>query len=172
MKPAQVRIALTLEDGRVAIMCFATHVELDASGNGFAREASAENVQAEVDRTFPPTNDEGTLDYPNGRVMSWRILQDHEVPSDRSYRDAWRDDGERIVHDLPKARAIHRERLRAKRKPLLEALDVEAIRADEDGDSARKRDVVARKRRLRDVTADPRIEAATTIDELKAIDVE
>lgn len=92
-----------------------------------------------------------------------------DLPKDHTFRDAWKLDGNRVSIDMPKSREIHRGRLREARASKLAALDVEYQRADETGDANRKRDVAARKQALRDVTADPRIEAAKTPEELKAV---
>lgn len=106
-------------------------------------------------------------DVPRG-ATNVRIIDDTEYPSDRAFRDAWKLGQAGIEVDMPKARDIHRERLRQMRAPLLAALDVEYQRADERGDTAEKQRIAARKQALRDVTADPRIDAAQTPEELKA----
>jgi hypothetical protein len=95
-----------------------------------------------------------------------RIIDKSEVPSDRTFRNAWKAD---LTVDMPKAREIHRERLRRMRAPLLAALDVEYDKADERGDLLAKQEIAAKKQALRDVTADPAIEAARTPAELKAV---
>jgi len=74
-----------------------------------------------------------------------------------------------ITVDMTKAREIKRDQLRAERKPLLEQLDVEFMRAQEAGDTAKQQEIAAKKQALRDVTADPAIDDATTPDELKAV---
>jgi hypothetical protein len=94
-----------------------------------------------------------------------RIIDKSEVPTDRTFRNAWRGD---LTVDMPKAREIHRDHLRQMRAPLLAALDVEYDKADERGDLIAKQEIAARKQALRDVTADPAIEAARTPEELKA----
>jgi hypothetical protein len=68
--------------------------------------------------------------------------------------------------NMDKAKEIHKDNLRVARKPLLEALDVEYIRTLEQGGDVA--DVADRKQTLRDVTADPVIDSATTPEELKA----
>ncbi len=88
---------------------------------------------------------------------------------DTTFRDAWILDGDRIVHDMDKARAIHRDRMRAARAPLLAALDVAYQRADEQSDAAAKPSVAARKQALRDVTTDPAIAEAASPEALKAV---
>jgi len=74
-----------------------------------------------------------------------------------------------ITVDMTKAREIKRDMSRAERKPLLEKLDVEYMRAQEAGDTARQQEIAAKKQALRDATVDPVIDAATTPDELKAV---
>jgi len=74
-----------------------------------------------------------------------------------------------ITVDMNKAREIKRDQLRAERKPILEALDVAYMRAQEAGDTAKQDAIAADKQALRDATADPAIDAATTPDELKAV---
>ena len=95
-----------------------------------------------------------------------RFIEATEIPVDRYFRDALRLD---LTTDMVKAREIHRENLRRLRQPKLEALDVEYQRADEQGDTALKAKIAVKKQALRDVTADPEIETATTPDELKAV---
>lgn len=96
-----------------------------------------------------------------------------ELPSDweapeRTYRNAWILKDGKIEHDMEKARTIHREHLRKRRAPLLAALDVQYMRADEAGDSVKKTEIAGLKKALRDVTDNPGIDGAKTIDELKA----
>jgi hypothetical protein len=72
-----------------------------------------------------------------------------------------------ITINFDKAKAITKDRLRAKRKPLLEAQDVAFQRALESG--ADTSAIVAEKQRLRDITK--LVDDATTLDELKALKV-
>jgi hypothetical protein len=92
------------------------------------------------------------------------------VPADRTFRGAWQFNGAAVEIDMAAAKEIHRDNLRAARKPLLDALDVDYMKALETGGDAAA--VAAQKQTLRDVTADARIEAATTPDELKALTLE
>ena len=72
-----------------------------------------------------------------------------------------------ITHDLVKAREIWRNKIRTVRKPLLEDLDIQFMRATEEGEDTSK--IVIKKNHLRDYPQDPRIDAASNIDELKEI---
>jgi uncharacterized protein YdaT len=65
--------------------------------------------------------------------------------------------------NITKAKDITKDRLRAERKPLLEAQDVAFQRALET--SADTTTIVAEKARLRDITN--QVDTMTTVDELK-----
>ena len=91
------------------------------------------------------------------------------LPQDRTFRNAWKQNGSLVEHDMVKARDIHRDTLRSLRKPKLEVLDMAYLRADELGDVAEKARIAAKKQALRDVTDDQRIEAAQTPEQLKAV---
>ena len=68
--------------------------------------------------------------------------------------------------DMAKAKEIYKDEIRTRRKPLLEALDVEFQRALETGASTT--DIVTKKNALRDAPAAVGISSVTTTDELKA----
>ena len=72
-----------------------------------------------------------------------------------------------ITVSIPKAKDITKDRLRADRKPLLEAQDVLFMQAQESG--ADTTDIVAEKQRLRDITDST--DSCTTTDQLKALTV-
>ena len=69
--------------------------------------------------------------------------------------------------NITKAKDITKDRLRAERKPLLEALDVEFIKAQETG--ADTSAIVAEKQRLRDITNT--VDSMNTVEELKGASV-
>ena len=92
-----------------------------------------------------------------------------DIPTDRTFRDAWKADGSKVTHDMDKCRAIHTDRLRTLRAPKLAALDVAYQRADEGGDHEGKASITARKQALRDVTKDAAILSAKTPEELASV---
>ena len=69
-----------------------------------------------------------------------------------------------ISVDITKAKVITKDRLRADRKPLLEAQDVAFMKAQEAGTSTSA--IVTEKNRLRDITDG--VDDMSTLDELKA----
>ena len=68
--------------------------------------------------------------------------------------------------DLARAKDIHKDNIRTARKPLLEVLDVDFVRALEQGDDTSA--IAERKQALRDAPAAPEIASAGSADELKA----
>lgn len=68
-----------------------------------------------------------------------------------------------IIINIAKAKDITKDRLRAERKPLLEAQDVLFQRALESG--ADTSAIVAEKQRLRDITN--QVDTMTTVEELQ-----
>ena len=73
-----------------------------------------------------------------------------------------------ITISIPKAKVITKDRLRADRKPLLEAQDILFMKAQESSSSTT--DIVTEKARLRDITDS--VDSCTTTDQLKALTVE
>ena len=72
-----------------------------------------------------------------------------------------------IIININKAKDITKDRLRAERKPLLEAQDVLFQRALES--NADTSAIVAEKQRLRDITN--QVNTMTTVEELKEITI-
>lgn len=101
-------------------------------------------------------------------ALDVRIVDGTAIPTDRTFRNAWKAGANGVEHDMEKCREIHKDHLRVMRTPKLAALDVEYMRADERADTEEKRRIAALKQTLRDVTSDPAIAAAATPEELKA----
>lgn len=158
-------VALTFDDGSLGVMQFVLdpNVPSGVALPGYdpqtgRREATDAAIQAEVDRSlFEPRV-----------VVSWRRVAAADVPLDRTYRNAWRDTGTVLDHDLAKARAIHRDYIREARAPLFASLDADYMQADEQANLLEKQRIAGLRQALRDAPQDPRIDAATTITELKA----
>lgn len=149
-----MRFAQTMADGSVTIHALAD--------------------KRDIEQALGPLTDEQYLAHffeRNGLTEAELVaLPDNWTPpDDRSFRNAWVMSGKAMSVDMSKARDIHRDRLRALRAPKLAALDADYLKADETGDSVSKVRIAAEKQALRDVTADPAIEAAKTPLELKSV---
>ena len=103
-----------------------------------------------------------TKDCPTGAI----IVDNDTLPNEHNdFFNAWELNGSTVTVNLNKAKAITKDRLRAERKPLLEAQDVAFQRALESG--ADTSAIVAEKQRLRDIT--DLATTSTTLEQLKAL---
>ena len=103
-------------------------------------------------------------DVPTGK--EYKIVDMSELSNDRTFRDAWVL-GDKITVDIPKAKVITKNKLREKRKPLLEAQDILFMQAQESG--ADTASIVTEKQRLRNITN--QVDSMTNVDELKGATV-
>lgn len=107
-----------------------------------------------------------------GEYVSHREIAEGDVPEDRVFRGAWSFADGKMATDMGRARDIFRGKLRADRQAALTTLDSDYLRADESGDADRKAEIARKKQALRDAPQDPRIEAASTPEELAALKIE
>jgi hypothetical protein len=103
--------------------------------------------------------------------VQYRITEKSNLPESRDFRNAWTDDNptETVDVNMEKARGIHLNKLRELRKPKLDALDKEYMKADEMSNTAKKVEIAAKKQALRDIPQTLDLSIAQTPDELKAI---
>jgi hypothetical protein len=153
--PLTVLVAIHFADDSLGLMQFVVD-----DGRNVRQAPTDEAITAEIARS--------AFDPEKSPVRGWTRVQPHEVPADRTFRNAWTWRGA-IVHDMAKARAIHRQRLRELRAPRLAALDAAYAQADEQGDVDAKQRIGRQRQALRDVTADPEIEVAATPEALRAV---
>lgn len=152
----QVKILISCLDDSVAVLSFITN-----DFHGIKREATDENVQKEINRL--------TLESP---VKSWRKITDSDLIPDRTFRNAWKDSGSKLEVHMPKAREIHKDHLRQARGLKFIELDAEYMKADEENDTKKKKEIKDKKQALRDITNHPAIELAQTPEELKAFTID
>jgi hypothetical protein len=154
----QKKLLLRCADDSIIVMSFV----LD-DFRGIKREGTKEEIDAEIIRAS------SLWDPHRLPIKSWEEIEDESILVDRTFRNAWKHEGNKgkFGVDMPKAREIHKEHLRALRTPLFYPLDQEYRLADEVGDTKKKKEVVAKKNILRDITIHPEIEAAKTPEELK-----
>ena len=91
-----------------------------------------------------------------------------KIPSDRHFRNAWTLSGTVISEDMATAKTIFKDKIREVRKPLLEAQDVEYMKALEEGSTSKQNAAIQTKSKLRDAPAASAITNAKTIAELKS----
>ena len=103
-------------------------------------------------------------DVPSG--LSYEIVEDSVIPTDRSFRNAWKQNSKTIETDMTKAKEIHKDKIRIARAPKLAELDIEFQKALETSSSTT--DIVAKKQVLRDAPAASGISTAASEADLKA----
>ena len=89
------------------------------------------------------------------------------VPADRTFRGAWTFNGDAVDVDMAAAKDIWRDKIRQARIEPLAALDTAFMKALETG--ADTTQITADKQALRDAPTDAGIDAATTPEELAAV---
>lgn len=102
-------------------------------------------------------------------AVSVRAHDVSELPPHREFRNAWTHDGVTLSVDMPKARVIHMDRIRRARKPELERLDVEWMRAMGKKDQAAADTFEAQREALRQIPQVFDLNMATTPEELRSM---
>ena len=98
-------------------------------------------------------------------VQSFIVYADTLPEADNDFFDAWEQTNGIVTVNVTKAREITKDRLRAKRAPMLAAQDIAFQRALETG--ADTSAIVAEKQRLRDITQ--LADAAQSLTDLREI---
>jgi hypothetical protein len=117
-------------------------------------------------------DDKGQLLPPDPGMVSWRRISDaeHELfTKDRQYREALEDVGGKLKHNMTKAKELHRAHLRHVNGDKFMQLDRQWVDAMASGDKQGADDVEKIRKKMRDRVNDPLIDAAQTIEELKAV---
>jgi hypothetical protein len=110
------------------------------------------NVSSNENYKIVPVNDISNI--PFQLLSSYNIINDE------------------LVANMEDARVIFIKRIRKEREKLLAPLDVAFMRAVERGDVAKQQEIAAQKQKLRDITAHPAIDAATTLEELRDLTID
>jgi hypothetical protein len=117
--------------------------------------------------------DDANLDQEVGKcgldVVDYRVIEEADVPTDRTFRNAWTDTQEAIEVDMEKAKVFHMERIRAARTPQLQALDIEWMKAMGKMDQPAADKIEAQRQALRDLPQTLDLSKATTPDALKSL---
>lgn len=91
------------------------------------------------------------------------ILTDTADLPAAGFRNAWVINDNKVEIDVNRAKNIKRNQFRQARKPLLEQLDIEYMKAVETSNTTKKKTIAAKKQELRDVTS---IDLPDDVDEL------
>ena len=161
-----IPLSVTLEDGTQVIHYFMVTGRGSLLPPGAYWSGAHQWKRDPIDAVIVENLNAAFQDRP---FVSWRRLSEGDIPQDRTFRNAWVDDGKYIVHDMGKAKQLKREHLRHERAAVFPALDAQWSRAFGQGKADEAAAVERRRQALRDMPADPRIDAAATVDDLNAI---
>lgn len=103
-------------------------------------------------------------DIPEG--VEYKIVKDEELPKDRVFRNAWKYD---LKEDIPKAKKIWKDKLRADRESKFRENDLVLRDASIESDSGKLSKGLTERDRLRDITGN--VDSAKTISAIKKIAV-
>jgi len=103
-------------------------------------------------------------------ALNVHICDAASIPADRTFRSAWEQGGNKLLTvNMPKARNIQRDRIRAARAGEFVKNDIAINDALLTGSASAKDATLARRDELRNATEDAAIEAATTPEELAIV---
>lgn len=168
-KPEFIKVAVLRADGGVSIKSIITlgrgrslepgAVWIEEAAGIWARSPTDDVIRREVEREFPA----GT---------PWRRVTDDALQHDREFRDALVHDGASgaLRHDMPRARELKRQHIRHERARVLPELDAQWNRANGQGKKKDADAIEAKRQKWRDAPADPRIDAAGNVAELRALE--
>jgi hypothetical protein len=160
---ARLAFGVTFKDGSVLRRAVAMPVD------GFARRWPVEGAVAE----WAETEDEfatriSEKDVPKD-ATNVQIIDAGAIPTDRTFRNAWRAAAGAITCDMPVSRDVARRMLRDERAERMKTLDGMWMRAMGRGDPVTAAAIEAKREALRNWPADPRIEASAAPDSLKDV---
>jgi hypothetical protein len=154
-----VPIAVSCADGTVTILRYVIR-EMQGGVVRVERTPTDEDISREVSRASACFDREKL-------PVTWARIAEHQIPTDRTYRNAWRlRDGE-IVTDMDHARRLHLDAIRHARARVLEQLDRDWMRAMGQGKTDEASKLERQRQTLRDLPETLRLEDARTTDELK-----
>jgi len=146
------KIAYTRADGGVSIVCPLPKSEVEVVLGAMTDSEHDEHVWA----TSVPVN-----------AVDAVYIENAAIPADREFRAAFKLNGKSIAFDLVKAKELQLEKIRQARAPKLLALDTDFMLALENGDEAKKLEVVSAKQALRDITEPLKALVPTSIEDVK-----
>ena len=101
--------------------------------------------------------------------ITYNDMDISSIPADRTFREAWEVNEDLVTVNMPKARSIHMDRIRALRNQKLSTLDFDYMLAFENNDETKMQDIAGLKKILRDIPQNFDLTVASTPEELKGM---
>src|SRR3990167_2644563 len=99
-------------------------------------------------------------------AISPRVVETADMPQDYDFRNAWTQDGDMVSVDMPKARAIHMDKIREARAPTLAELDREWMKFTGQKNQKEADAIEEKRQKLRALPQTVDLESAKTPEEL------
>lgn len=171
---ASEQIALEMDDGSVTVMAFCTEGRSptlplgatwkDQSTGRWIRPATDENIWAELRKAFRGRNLAGIR-----RAVPLAFHRVKDLPP-RDFRNSWTIDlNGNITEDVEKARQIVRDKIQVSVTRDLVAVNADYLAATMQGDKLKGDRIAQERATLEAKVSDPAIDAAQTVDELRAL---
>ena len=119
-----------------------------------------------------PINDYITTHLPSSTYDFIFLKKEDLTLGFYQYQNAYYIEQNILKYDINIAKQIHINKIRRLRDAKFPPLDVAFMRAVERGDTAKQQEIAAEKQKLRDITAHPAIDAATTLEELHVLTID
>lgn len=145
-----MRILYSRIDGGVSIVTAAPKIDLEKVLGPLTDDEYKKHV---IDKSVPDD------------VVNFLEVPDDYVFPDREFRNAWQLVDGTITYDLEKARMIQLDRIRSARVPELQKLDIELIKALENGSPIEE--LKTRRQEMRDITEPLKAMALKSIEDVK-----
>ena len=124
-----------------------------------------ENAQVAIVSIASGVSIEEAIDSSIPKGIEYAVVDDLG-PLDDDYFESFEYKDLGIICNISKAQLIHLDKFRKSRKPLLESLDIQYMKALEAEDSEKAKEIALKKQELRDVTKTP---LPDTLEEIKAV---
>lgn len=134
--------------------------------------ASQKDVERDLNRKFK--NEKEYVSFLKARIVpdtaaNVLICDVVDIPTDLTFRDAWKRGALPVEINMPKARDIHMDHIREAREPELARLDKEWMRATGQKNTIEADEIEARRQHLRDLPQTLDLTTAKTPERLKTL---
>lgn len=96
---------------------------------------------------------------------NYNVIEQASLPTNRVFRDAWTING---TIDITRAKDIWKNKVRVARNKRLQELDIEWMKAMEQGEISKATAIANQKKTLRDITDREEITNASSVQELES----
>jgi hypothetical protein len=164
--PETTLISITCADDSIVLFSFVTVEYLTSGAPRWVREDSIEEIEKEI------TKSTSSWDKEKLPIKSWIKVNREDVPTDRTFRNALRHDGDKFHHCLVTAKNIKKAEIRREREALFLENDLKLRDAIIENNVDDIQKYVKIRNSLRNATSHPLIVNAKSINDLKDVSLD